>query len=58
MEEMNREMQGQPTAAPEPLLPEKPPVPLRDRVLAVALLILGYLVCRFEIHDRPLLGLL
>ncbi len=58
MEEMNREPQGQPTAAPGILLPEKPPVDLRDRVLAFALLALGYLVCRFEIHDWPLLGLL
>ena len=37
--------------------PEKPPVPLRDRVLAFALLALGYLLCRFTIHGSPLLGL-
>ena len=36
---------------------QKPPVPLRDRVLAFGLLVLGYLVCRFEIHSYPLLGL-
>ena len=30
---------------------------MRDRVLAVSLLVLGYLVCRFQIHSWPLLGL-
>ena len=57
MEELHTDMTVQPVAAPEPLLPEKQPVPLRDRVLAFGLLLLGYLVCRFEIHDYPLLGL-
>ena len=36
---------------------QKPPAPRRDRVLAFGLLVLGYLVCRFEIHSYPLLGL-
>ena len=57
MEELNTNLTVQQTAAPESPLPQKPPVPLRDRVLAFALLALGYLVCRFQIHDWPLLGL-
>ena len=40
-----------------PPQPEKPSVPLRDRAMAIALLALGYLVCRVEIHNYPLLGL-
>ena len=57
MEELNTNLTVQQMAAPESPLPQKPPVPLRDRVLAFALLALGYLVCRFQIHDWPLLGL-
>lgn len=49
------ELQMNPTELPT--LPEKPPVPVRDRVMAVGLLVLGYLVCRVEIHNYPLLGL-
>ncbi len=41
--------------AAEPAI--QPSVPVRDRVLAIALLVLGYLVCRLQIHDYPLLGL-
>lgn len=47
----------EPMAASLPTQLEKPPVPVRDRVLAFALLVLGYLVCRVEIHNYPLLGL-
>ena len=43
MEELNTNLTVQQTAAPESPLPQKPPVPLRDRVLAFALLALGYL---------------
>ena len=57
MEELNTNLTVQQTAAPEPPIPQKPPVPLRDRVLAFGLLILGYLVCRFQISEHPLLGL-
>ncbi len=57
MEELNTNLTVQQMAAPESPIPQKPPVPLRDRVLAFALLALGYLVCRFQIHDWPLLGL-
>lgn len=57
MEELNTNLTVQQTAAPEPPIPQKPPVPLRDRVLAFGLLILGYLVCRFQIFEHPLLGL-
>ena len=57
MEELNTNLTVQQTAAPEPTIPQKPPVPLRDRVLAFGLLILGYLVCRFQISEHPLLGL-
>ena len=57
MEELNTNLTVQQTAAPESPLPQKPPVPLRDRALAFALLALGYLACRFQIHDWPLLGL-
>ena len=57
MEELNMNQTVQPVAAPEPSIPQKAPVPTRDRILAVALLILGYLVCRVNIHDWPLLGL-
>ena len=58
MEELHTNTTVQPPAAPESLIPQKTPVPVRDRVLAVALLVLSYLVCRIEIHDWPLLGLL
>ena len=61
MEQQNNDLIQQPAAVSEPVSPEptqKPPVPLRDRVLAIALLVLGYLVCRFQISDHPLLGLL
>ena len=61
MEQLNIDVLQQPAAVSEPVSPEptqKPPVPLRDRVLAMALLVLGYLVCRFHIYDHPLLGLL
>jgi hypothetical protein len=58
MEELHTNLTEQPTAAPEPVAPQKPPVPARDRVLAFALLALGYLVCRFRIMDHPLLGLI
>lgn len=60
MEQQNTHLQ-QPAAVSEPAIinsTEKPPVPPRDRALAFALLALGYLVCRFQIHDHPLLGLL
>ena len=57
MEELHTNLTVQPGAAPEPLIPQKRPVPLRDRVLAFALLALGYLVCRFQIFEHPLLGL-
>ncbi|MBR0356887.1 MAG: hypothetical protein IJH54_05345 [Clostridia bacterium] len=57
MEELNMNQAVQPVVAPEPTIPQKTPVPMRDRVLAVALLVLGYLVCRFQIHNWPLLGL-
>ena len=59
MEQQNMDLM-QPAADFQPVSPEltqKPPVPMRDRLLAIALLILGYLVCRFQIHDHPLLGL-
>ena len=36
MEELNTNLTVQQTAAPEPPIPQKPPVPLRDRVLAIA----------------------
>ena len=52
---------AQPAVEPvivEPTRPIQPPVPLRDRVLAFALLALGYLVCRFQISEYPLLGLI
>ncbi len=58
MEELNTNLTVQQMAAPESPIPQKAPVPLRDRVLAFALLALGYLVCRFQIHDWPLLGLI
>lgn len=58
MEELNTNLTVQQTAAPEPSIPQKPPVPVRDRVLAFGLLILGYLVCRFQISEHPLLGLI
>ena len=35
----------------------KPAGTLTDRILAVFLLALGYLLCRFQIHEHPLLGL-
>ncbi len=57
MEELHTNPTVQPAAAPEPTIPQKDPVPMRDRVLAFALLALGYLVCRFEISGHPLLGL-
>ena len=57
MEELHTNPTVQPAAAPEPTIPQKDPVPMRDRVLAFALLALGYLVCRFEISRHPLLGL-
>ena len=57
MEELYTNPTVQPTAAPEPAIPHKNPVPVGDRVLAFALLALGYLVCRFEISGHPLLGL-
>ena len=57
MEELHTNLTEQQTAAPEPVTPQRPPVPLRDRVLAFGLLILGYLVCRFQISEHPLLGL-
>ena len=53
-------MLQQPAALSEPAVvtsAEKPIIPVRDRILAFALLVLGYLVCRFQIHDYPLLGL-
>ena len=59
MEQPNIDLM-QPVPAVEPVSPEltqKPTVPVRDRVLAIALLALGYLVCRFTIHGAPLLGL-
>ena len=59
MEQQKNSLQQ--SAAQEPAFDNstpKPPVPLRDRLLAFALLALGYLVCRFEIHSYPLLGLL
>ena len=59
MEQQNTDLQ-QPAAVSEPVLvnaTEKPPVALRDRVMALILLALCYLVCRFPIQDRPLLGL-
>ena len=59
MEYQNTDLQ-QPAAVSEPVLvnaTEKPPMPLRDRVMALILLALCYLVCRFPIQDRPLLGL-
>ena len=61
MEQHNMDVLQQPAEISEPVSPEstqKPPVPVRDRVLAFALLALGYLVCRFQISDHPLLGLL
>ncbi len=61
MEQHNMDLQQQPAPIAEPASPEltqKPPVPLRDRVMAVSLLALGYLICRFPIHEHPLLGLL
>ena len=58
MEELHTNLTVQQAAAPESPIPQKAPMPVRDRVLALALLVLGYLVCRFEIHDWPLLGLL
>ena len=61
MEQSNMDLMQQPAPIAEPASPEltpKAPVPLRDRVLAVALLVLGYLVCRFPIYDAPLLGLI
>ena len=61
MEQSNIDLMQQPAPAAEPVSPEltqKSPVPTRDRVLAFALLVLGYLVCRFPIHENPLLGLL
>ena len=57
MEELHTNLTEQQTAAPELVTLQKPPVPLRDRVLAVSLLVLGYLACRFQISDWPLLGL-
>lgn len=60
MEQQNMDILQQPAAVSEPVSlnsTPKSPVPLRDRVLAFALLALGYLICRFEIHDHPLLGL-
>jgi len=60
MEQMHTDLLQQPAAVAEPAIvnaTEKPSVPLRDRALAFALLALGYLVCRFQIHNRPLLGL-
>ena len=50
------ETMPQPAPAEPTVLP-KPPVPVRDRVLSFGLLILGYLVCRFQISEHPLLGL-
>ena len=61
MEQTNMDLMQQPAPVVEPVSPEstqKPPVPIRDRVLAVALLVLGYLVCRFPIYEGPLLGLM
>ncbi len=58
MEELHTNLTVQQTAAPETSIPQTAPVPVRDRVLAVSLLVLGYLVCRFQISDWPLLGLL
>ncbi len=58
MEELHTNLTVQQTAVPESSIPQKAPVPARDRVLAVALLVLSYLVCRFQISDRPLLGFL
>ena len=61
MEQQNIDVLQQPAPVSAPVSPEltpKPPVPVRDRVLAFTFLTLGYLVCRFEIHDYPLLGLL
>lgn len=52
MEQTLQELTPQPTP---PM--ERPPVPLGDRVMAWSLLALGYLVCRFPIHEYPLLGL-
>ena len=60
MEQQNMDILQQPAPVSEPVSPEltqKPPVPLRDRVLAFSLLALGYLICRFQIHNYPLLGL-
>ena len=57
MEELHTNMTVQQMAVPESSIPQKPPVPVRDRVLAFGLLILGYLVCRFQISEHPLLGL-
>ena len=57
MEELHTNLTVQPMAAPVSPIPQKSPVLLRDRVLAVNLLVLGYLVCRFPISDWPLLGL-
>ncbi len=61
MEQQNIDVLQQPAPVFEPVSPEattKPLVPMRDRALAFAFLALGYLVCRFEIHDWPLLGFL
>ena len=58
MEELNTNLTVQQTPVPESPIPQKTPVPVRDRVLAVALLVLSYLVCRFQISEHPLLGLL
>ncbi len=58
MEELHTNLTVQQTAVPETSISQAAPVPVRDRVLAVNLLVLGYLVCRFQISDWPLLGLL
>ena len=41
MEELHTNVTVQPGAAPEPLIPQKSPVPLRDRVLAFVAGFLG-----------------
>lgn len=61
MQQTQSEVPAAPAAPAEPSAPAampKPPVPVRDRVLALSLLALGYLLCRFPIHDAPVLGLI
>ena len=57
MEELQAECLSQAVPAQIQASDGKPAVSLADRILAVSLLTLGYLVCRFQIHEHPLLGL-